>query len=146
MFVKPCVGIGDQLFIETPLIRTAFIAAYQQNRRAFCIKCKSQQSYTTVVIETKLLHISVLRAFERIHSWPAQVGAEFLKELGVGEQFILECTIKRLKLSVKFIVKYNVPRHKLIMYLTTYSGKVRNILHSLSIGSKCEMRACEKTD
>jgi hypothetical protein len=33
------------------------------------------------------------------------VRAEFLKEFGVGEQFILECAIQRLKLGVKVIVK-----------------------------------------
>jgi hypothetical protein len=33
------------------------------------------------------------------------VGTEFLKQFGVGEQFILKCTIQRLKLGVKVIVK-----------------------------------------
>jgi hypothetical protein len=37
------------------------------------------------------------------------VRAEFLKESGVSEQFILECTIQRLKLGVEVIVKKSVP-------------------------------------
>ncbi|MFZ2300315.1 MAG: hypothetical protein WAW10_00420 [Gallionella sp.] len=51
-------------------------------------------------------------------------GAEFLKEPGVGEQFILKHTIHRLKLDVKVIVKEHVPRHGWIMYLKTYYFKV----------------------
>jgi len=105
MFVKSCVGTGDQLFIEPPLIDTTFITAHQQNRSALCIKRKSHTPYTAITIEAQLLHICVLRALERIHYWPTQVGAEFLKELGVGEQLILECAIQRLKLGVKVIVK-----------------------------------------
>ncbi len=105
MFVKSCIGTGDQLFIEPPLINTAFIAAHQQNRSTLCIKHKSHTPYTAIAIEAQLFHICVLRAFERIHCWPAQVWAEFLKELGVSEQLILECAIQRLKLGVKVIVK-----------------------------------------
>jgi hypothetical protein len=39
------------------------------------------------------------------------VRAEFLKEPGVGKQFILERTTHRLKLGVKIIVKEYIPRH-----------------------------------
>ena len=131
MFVKSCVGIGNQLLIETSLISSTFITAHQQNRRAICIKCKSHPPYAAITIETQLLHICVLRAFERIHGWPTQVRAEFLKESGVGEQFILECTIQRQKLGVKVIVKKYIPGHGRIMYLKTYFGKVKDNLHSL---------------
>ena len=51
MFVKSCVGTGDQLFIEPPLIDTTFITAHQQNRSALCIKRKSHTPYTAITIE-----------------------------------------------------------------------------------------------
>ncbi|MEK7810978.1 MAG: hypothetical protein AAB278_04075 [Pseudomonadota bacterium] len=49
--------------------------------------------------------------------------AEFLKQSGVGEQFILERATHRLKLGVKIIVKEYVPRHGRIMFLKTYNIK-----------------------
>lgn len=131
MFVKSCVGIGDELFIESPLIRSTLVTAHQQNGCALGIKRKCHPPYAAIMIETQLLHICVLRAFERIHRWPAQVGAEFLKESGVGEQFILECTIQRQKLGVKVIVKKYVPGHGQIMYLKTYLFKVSGRLQRL---------------
>src|SRR3970282_719588 len=128
MFVKSCVGIGNKPSIESSLIRSTLVSAYQQYGRALCIKCKSHPPYTAIKIDTQLLHIRVLRAFERIHRWPAQVRAEFLKELGVSEQFILERTIQRQKLGVKFIVKKYVPGHGRIMPLKTYCDKVPGML------------------
>jgi len=69
----------------------------------------------------------MLRAFERIHCWPAQVGAEFLKKSGVGEQLILERATHRLKLGVKIVVKEYVPSHGQIMALKAYYFKVVKI-------------------
>jgi len=111
MSVKSRVGARNQLFIESPLICATLITAHQQDCRAFCVKCKSHAPYPTFTIETQLFHICVLRTFERIHRWPAQVRAEFLKQPRVGEQFILKHVTHRLKLGVKVIVKEYVPRH-----------------------------------
>lgn len=105
MFVESRVGTANQLFIESPLICAAFIAAHQQDRGAFRIECKCHSPYPTVMIETQLFHIGVLRAFERINRGPSQVRAEFLQESGVGEQLILERNTHRLHLGVKVIVE-----------------------------------------
>jgi hypothetical protein len=123
MSVKSRIGSGNQFFIESPLICTTLVTSNQQDRRALSIKRKSHPPYSTTTIETQLFHICVLRAFERINRWPAQVGAKFLKEPGVGEQFILECNLHRLKLGMKVIVKEYVPRHGWIMALKAYYFK-----------------------
>lgn len=38
MFVKPCVGTGNQLFIESPLICAALIAAHLKLGVKFIVK------------------------------------------------------------------------------------------------------------
>jgi hypothetical protein len=58
------------------------------------------------------------------------VGAEFLKEPGMGEQLILERATHRLKLGVKVVVKEYVPSHGRIMILKTYYFNVVKILRS----------------
>lgn len=133
MPVKSCIGAGNQLFIESPLICATLVAAHQQDCCAFGIKCESHPPYPAFTIKTQLFHIRVLRAFERIYRWPAQVWAEFLKEPGVSEQLILERATHRLKLGVKVIVKEYVPRHERIMFLKTYYFKVAVTVHCFKI-------------
>lgn len=135
MPVEPCVCAGNQLFIESPLIRAALISTHQQNCRAFGVKCKSHPPHPALTIETQLFHVCVLRTFERIHRWSAQMGAKFLKEPSVGEQFVLESAIHHLKLGVKIIVKEYVPRHGQIMVLKTYYFKPVVMVHCPKIRS-----------
>jgi hypothetical protein len=56
-------------------------------------------------IEAQFFHVGVLRAFQTIHRRPPEIRAELAEQLRMGQEFILQGFIKRLKLGIEGIVE-----------------------------------------
>ena len=53
----------------------------------------------------------LLGSLECIHGWAPELRAEFLQQLGVSQQFVLQILIQRLELDVELFVEEDGPIH-----------------------------------
>jgi len=105
MPANPLVCHGNQPLVKAALIRTTLITADQQNALPLWVKGECNSPHLTGLCKPQLLHVRVLRAFERVLRGSPQTRSEVLQQEGMGQQFILQRLRQCRKLQGKVIVK-----------------------------------------
>lgn len=115
MRVEASIGLSDQRAIESLFAPTGFVASREQNRGPAGIEGESHPPFSSGRGEAQLLHVGVARAFERIHSGPAQLRAEALENEGQGKYLRPDVLVERIEFGIELIGKRDCPWHIAIM-------------------------------
>src|SRR5579863_432094 len=89
MSIVKLVRAGDKLLVKPPLAHPRFVAADQQDRRAVGIEGKSDSQDAILAVHSKLFHVRMLRAVERVGVRPPKPRAQQLHKLHLGDDFRL---------------------------------------------------------
>src|SRR5271165_3912856 len=108
MRIEPRIRLCDQLAIKAFFATSRFVTANQKNGLPVRIEGESHSPYAIRSVKSELLHICVTGAVERIGARPAQLRAELLKQLGVGQQLVLHPLRQAFKFALKFLVQQNL--------------------------------------
>src|SRR5215207_7032740 len=108
---KTFVGLCDQPLIEALLTHSRLVAGDHQNTVPARIESKSHSPDSPHRIESKLLHVGVLRPLQRVHIRTSELRPVFCKKPGDRQQFVLNFLLESQELLFEFIFKANDPEH-----------------------------------
>jgi len=111
VLVEPPIGIRDQSLVELHLILSLLCARNQDDCPAKRIerKCGSPFLVTLATLESQLLHVRVLRTFQRVDVRATRLWSGQPYGSRSGEETVLNVSRKILELSLEVIVKFNGP-------------------------------------
>src|SRR5271170_344481 len=105
------IRLGDELFVKPLLAPAGFVAGDEQDCLTLRIEGEGGAPLSIRGLEAQLLHVGVLRAFERISIRSPELRAIIDQQPGCGEQRVLDLLLKGKKLRLEGILEFNVPGH-----------------------------------
>lgn len=105
MVGKSAVGFCDKLLVETHLATARLVACDHDDGVPLRIECEGHMPFAVRGREPHLLHVCVLRAFERVDLGPTEPRTEFGEQLRDGQKFGLNPALERQKLRFGGVVK-----------------------------------------
>ena len=123
MGVEPLVGFPDQPVVESPLTDTGLVARHEQDRLSFGVERKGYAPDPTRYRKPELFHVGVARSVQRIHPRSPEHRAEFLKQVCMGKQFVLNSDRQIVEFRVEGILESNNPAHEGIEHQNKYAVK-----------------------
>jgi hypothetical protein len=106
------IGHCDKLFVEPFLTPAGFVTGDEQDRFTLRIESEGGAPLAICRLEPQLLHIGVLRPFERICVWAAELRAIVGKQPSNGEQRVLDTLVECEKLRLEGILEFNLSSHR----------------------------------
>lgn len=92
------------------------------------IKRERYSPYATVCIKPELLHVRVLGPIQGIHARSLCPRSELLDHFRLREQLVLDRYRESIELELKFVGKFDDPRHEPIMASIPY------VVNTISVG------------
>jgi len=112
MIGETSICLGNELLVKPLLVPAGFVAGNEQNRLSAGIEGEGGAPLAIRGLESQLLHIGVLRSLERIGVGSPKLRAIVRKQLGHGEQRILDILLEGQKLDLESILEFDVPSHE----------------------------------
>lgn len=105
MRFEPRISYSDQPLVKALLAAAGFVPRHKQDRLPRGIERESDPPDAAVRIETKLLHIGVLRSLQRIDARPAGAWAKRLDDLKLRKKFVLHRLRQRIELPLERVIE-----------------------------------------
>jgi hypothetical protein len=111
MCIEAVVGLPDQFPIEAPFANTGFVASDEEDGSPSRVESECHTPLTICRAETKLLHIRIPGALQRIDSRPTQSRPEPLQEACQRQNFRPHVFFEREKFRTEFVADLDSPAH-----------------------------------
>jgi len=111
MVIEAIISRSDQRFVETLFVDARLVARDEEDGCSLRIECECEPPDAISRLESKLLHVSVLRAVERIAMRALQTGAEFREQGSKCRDFGSHLIGKLSRFSEEPVFKLDAPHH-----------------------------------